>query len=237
MRMRVVASAPRRTWLPSNCWMEPWWQCNHDSTHCMGKQTHLKMTWVSVCFFFTLIWAPLWWSDANPTSSSLFQQRLLKYSGTIRKRGEISCTWEQGLYLKITSTTNKKVPKQHICCCCRRPSVEKEHLDVSWSWGREQMFSRKVQTNAPLHRRQGWRWSELGNPTSWRQVSPSHTVSRETFASSSSTEAVHQVLWVPGSFVVVQKLLLHQIFDCLVDGGYYLWAKTSLKRATMVGHL
>lgn len=44
-----------------------------------------------------------------------------------------------------------------------------------------------------------------------------------------NAEAVHQFFWIPGTFVVVQKLLLDQIFDCLVDGGNHLRQNTPLK--------
>lgn len=45
----------------------------------------------------------------------------------------------------------------------------------------------------------------------------------------SNAEAVHQLFGVPGTIVVVLKLLLDQIFDCLVEGGNHLGQNTPLK--------
>lgn len=42
----------------------------------------------------------------------------------------------------------------------------------------------------------------------------------------SHAEAVHQLFGSPGTIVVVRKLLLHQIFDCLVDGASLLRQNT-----------
>lgn len=42
----------------------------------------------------------------------------------------------------------------------------------------------------------------------------------------SSTKAVHQPFWIPGTCMVAQKLLPDQIFDCLVHNSFYLQSTT-----------
>lgn len=66
MKTWVVASVPRRSWLPSNWWVEPWWQWTmvpHSKYEKIIKKFEFKMMQASLCFFFTSIFCQKMWTS------------------------------------------------------------------------------------------------------------------------------------------------------------------------------